>query len=88
MYVCMYVNVFRLTFLLITAPRILKYGTNIAFVSLSCDKENLPVPAYSSIYVSICFLSDQSLGHLSQNLKKKKKHFVLLRPLDGLAPPK
>ena len=41
-----------------TAPRILKFGTNVGYDLLHCFKENLPAAAYHSFYLSI-FLSLQ-----------------------------
>ena len=43
----------------ITAPRILKFGTNVEYVLLHCVRENQPPDAYRFLYLSI-FLSLQS----------------------------
>ena len=42
-----------------TAPRILKFGTNIGYDLLHCVRENQPPDAYHFLYLSI-FLSLQS----------------------------
>ena len=41
-----------------TIFRILKFGTNVGYDLLYCEKENQPPPAYHSLYLSI-FLSPQ-----------------------------
>ena len=41
-----------------TAPRILKFGTNVGYKLLYCVRENQPPPAYHSLNLSI-FLSLQ-----------------------------
>ena len=43
----------------ITAPRILKFDTNVGYVLLHCVRENQPPDAYHFLYLSI-FLSLQS----------------------------
>ena len=42
-----------------TAPRILKFGTNVGYDLLNCVRENQPPDAYHFLYLSI-FLSLQS----------------------------
>ena len=42
-----------------TAPRILKFGTNVGYDLLNCVKENQHAAAYHSLYLSI-FLSLQA----------------------------
>ena len=42
-----------------TAPRILKFGTNVGYDLLHCVRENQPPDAYHFLYLSI-FLSLQS----------------------------
>ena len=42
-----------------TAPRILKFGTNVGYDLLDCVRENQPPDAYHFLYLSI-FLSLQS----------------------------
>ena len=41
-----------------TRPRILKFGTNIKYDRLYCVLKNQPHMAYQSLYLSICFLSN------------------------------
>ena len=45
-----------------TAPRILKFGTNVGYDSLYCVRENQLPPAYHSLYLSF-FLSLQIFCH-------------------------
>ena len=37
-----------------TAPRILKFGTNVGYYLLHCVRENQPPDAYHFLYFSIC----------------------------------
>ena len=47
-----------------TAPRILKFGTNVGYDFLYCLKENQPPSAYHSFYVSIFLsLSNKNFHH-------------------------
>ena len=46
-----------------TAPRILKFGTNVGFDVLYCVKENQHAAAYHSLYLSIFFLSNNTFCH-------------------------
>ena len=39
-----------------TAPRILKFGTNVRYDLLYCAKENQHAAAYRSLYLSVFFL--------------------------------
>ena len=58
-FVCMCVNFFFSSdFSGTTAPRILKFGTNVGYDLLYCVKENQPPSPYRSLYLSI-FLSLQ-----------------------------
>ena len=42
-----------------TAPRILKFGTNVGYDLLHCVRQNQPPDAYHFLYLSIFFLSNQ-----------------------------
>ena len=46
-----------------TAPRILKFGTNVEYDLLYCVKENQHAAAYHSLYLSIFFLSNKTFRH-------------------------
>ena len=81
-FVCVCVNFFFLVkdFSGTTAPRILKFGTNVGFDLLYCVKENQPPPAYHSLYLSIFSLSNKHFRHRNLGSYESQSLRILYTP--------
>ena len=60
-----------------TAPRILKFGTNVGYNFLYCVRQNQPPPAYHSHYLSI-FLSPIKISVTDFSASMRAKVFKFL----------